>query len=125
RLVNHDRGSLTNVNTFGLAPLDRPARSWNCRRSGGETEAPVGKTIPKAEAFKYEVKDDGDVFARATLGEGQEGVWSMFLGDKLIKDGTEPELVKIGNGKALAEGIADLEVSATVKDRRDEIDRLT
>ena len=85
----------------------------------------MGKTIPKALAVKYEVKDDGDVSVRATLGEGQEGAWSIFLGDKLIKDGTKPELVEIGNGKALAEGIADLEVTATVKDRREETDRLT
>lgn len=83
------------------------------------------KTITETKVVNYEVKDDADVFAEATIGEAQEGAWTMHLGDRFIAGGTDSERVKIGNGKELAEGSVHLEVSATVKDVREETDRLT
>ena len=85
----------------------------------------MSKTITETKVVTYRVRDGADVFARATIGDAQEGAWTMRLGDQFLKGGTEPERVRIGAGKALAEGILNLEVSATVKDVREQTDRLS
>jgi hypothetical protein len=85
----------------------------------------MAKTITETKVVNYIIRDDAGVVALAKIGEAQEGAWTMHLGDGFLKGGTEPEDVSIGKGGDLADGDKHLEVSATVKDIRDETDRLT
>ena len=82
------------------------------------------KTISAVRVAIHKMASDDDkIVARATIGEGQEGAWSMHIDDKFIKGGTAPEDVKLGTARKLRGSL--LEVSAVIKDVRKETDRLT
>jgi hypothetical protein len=82
------------------------------------------KTINAVRVAIHKVaRGDDAIVARATIGEGQEGAWSMHVDNKFITGGTKPEDVKLGVARKLRGSL--LEISAVIKDVRKETDRLT
>jgi hypothetical protein len=82
------------------------------------------KTISAVRvAIHKAARDDDAIVVRATIGEGQEGAWSLHIDDKFIKGGTKPVDVPLGSARKLRGSL--LEISAVIKDVRKETDRLT
>jgi hypothetical protein len=82
------------------------------------------RTIHDVKVAIHRIRDEAEVVtARATIGEGQEGAWTMLVDGEHLGGGTAPADVVLGKGGALRG--RQLEISAILKDVRAETDRLT
>jgi hypothetical protein len=82
------------------------------------------KTIHDVKVAIHRIGDHTEVvIARATIGEGQEGAWTMLVDGEHVGGGTAPADVALGRGGELRG--RQLEISAILKDVRAETDRLT
>ncbi len=83
----------------------------------------MSKTISDVKLMGHKVVAGKKVLARAIIGNGQLGGWTMLIGATRIAGGNEPADVVLGTAEELVG--KHLEVSAAILDVREQTDRLS